>query len=78
LARLPAIFQGADERLPRLAETEAILPVHIVGMKLNLNRLPDDAIHVPGFGGEDGGVVWLDVVSQVDTVLRQGWLVRMF
>jgi hypothetical protein len=31
-------------------------PVHIVGMELNLNCLPDDAIHVSGFGGEDGGV----------------------
>jgi hypothetical protein len=37
------------------SERETILPVHIVGMELNLNRLPDDAIHVPGFGGEDGG-----------------------
>jgi hypothetical protein len=26
-------------------------------MELNLNRLPDDAIPVPGFGGEDGGVL---------------------
>jgi hypothetical protein len=57
LTRLPAIFQGVDERFPLLAETEAILPVHIVGMELNLNRLPDDAIPVPGFGGEDGGVL---------------------
>jgi hypothetical protein len=57
LTRLPAIFQGVDERFPWLAETEAILPVHIVGMELNLNRLPDDAILVPGFGGEDGGVL---------------------
>jgi hypothetical protein len=38
-------------------------------MELNLNRLPDDAIPVPGFGGEDGGVLKLDVVSQVDTKL---------
>jgi hypothetical protein len=36
--------------------TEVILPVHIVEMELNLNRFPDDAIHVSGFGGEDGGV----------------------
>jgi hypothetical protein len=36
---------------------EAILPVHIVGMELNLNRLLDDVIHVLGFGGEDGGVL---------------------
>jgi hypothetical protein len=33
---------------------------------------------VSGFGGEDGGVVRLDVAPQVDTVLRHGWLVRTF
>jgi hypothetical protein len=27
-------------------------------MELNLSRLPDDAIHVSGFGGEDAGVVY--------------------
>jgi hypothetical protein len=36
---------------------ELILPVHRVGTELSLNRLPDDAIHVSGFGGQDGGVV---------------------
>jgi hypothetical protein len=56
-------YQGTQNRGPTdeascdLAETEAILPVRIVGMELNLNRLPDDAIPVPGFGGEDGGVL---------------------
>jgi hypothetical protein len=29
--------------------TEAILPLHIVGIELSLNRIPDDAIHVSGF-----------------------------
>jgi hypothetical protein len=36
---------------------------HIVGMELNLNGLPNDAIHVSGFGGENGGFVKLNVVS---------------
>jgi hypothetical protein len=35
---------------------EAILPVRIIRMELNLSDLPDDVIHVPGFDGEDGGV----------------------
>jgi hypothetical protein len=34
----------------------AILLDHIVVMELNLNCLPDYAIRVFGFGGEDGGV----------------------
>jgi hypothetical protein len=50
-------LSGADERFPGHAQTEAILPVHIVGLELNLSRLPDGSIHVSGFGGEDGGVV---------------------
>jgi hypothetical protein len=47
-------------------------------MELNLSHLPDDAIHASEFGEEDGGVVWLDAVPQVDIVPRLGWLVRMF
>jgi hypothetical protein len=38
--------QGGDKKFPLLAETESVLPVHIIGMKINLNFLPDDAIHV--------------------------------
>jgi hypothetical protein len=64
------IFQGADKRFPLLAQTEAILPVHILGMELILTLLPDDVIHVSGFGGENGGALCLDAVLQVDTVLR--------
>jgi hypothetical protein len=41
-------------------------------MELNLNRLPDEAIHISGFGGADGGAVLLDAVPQVDTVLCHG------
>jgi hypothetical protein len=33
------------------------ISVHIVGMELNLNDLPNNAIHVTGFSGEDGGIV---------------------
>jgi hypothetical protein len=33
-------------------------PVHTVGMELNLSSLPDNAIHVCGFGGEDGCCMW--------------------
>jgi hypothetical protein len=51
------IFQGADKRFPSLAQIEAILPIRIVGMELILSHLPDDAIHVSGFGGEDGCAV---------------------
>jgi hypothetical protein len=39
------------------AQTEAILPVHLVGLELNPSHLPDDAIHVSGFSEEDGDLV---------------------
>jgi hypothetical protein len=35
-------LEGAEERLPRLAETKTNLSVHIVGTELNLNGLPND------------------------------------
>jgi hypothetical protein len=61
-------IEGADERLPSFVETKPHLSVHVVVMELNLNGLPNDVIHVLGLGGEDGGIVYLNVVSQVDAV----------
>jgi hypothetical protein len=39
--RFPTSLQGADEWLPRLILDESTLPLHVVGMELNLNRLLD-------------------------------------
>jgi hypothetical protein len=41
-------------------------------MELNLSHLPDDTVHISGFGGVDAGVMELDVVPQADTVLHPG------
>jgi hypothetical protein len=41
-------------------------------MEINLNVLPNDAIHVSGFSGKDGGFVKLDAVSLVDGVFSYG------
>jgi hypothetical protein len=41
-------------------------------MGLNLKYFSDDVIHASGFGGEDGGVVCLGAVPQLDIVLRHG------
>jgi hypothetical protein len=46
--------------------------VHFVGMELNLNGHSNDVIHVLDLGGEDGHIVKLNVVSQVDAVFRHG------
>jgi hypothetical protein len=47
-------------------------------MELNLHGLPNDATHVLGLSGEDGVIMKLDVVSQVDAVFSQVRLVWMF
>jgi hypothetical protein len=41
-------------------------------MELNLNHLPDDAVHISRFGGENVGAMELDVVPQADAVLHHG------
>jgi hypothetical protein len=38
----------------------------------NLNRLPNHPVHVSGLGGEDGGVLKLSAVAQVDDVFGHG------
>jgi hypothetical protein len=55
-----------------LDKKKSNLSVHIVGMELNLNVLPNDVIHVSSFSGEDGGIVKLDAVSQVNTEFSHG------
>jgi hypothetical protein len=47
-------------------ETKTNLSVHTVGIELNLNGLPNNAIHVLGFSGKDGGIVKLNAVSRVE------------
>jgi hypothetical protein len=49
---LQRFFEGAEERLQWLAETKNNICVHIVGMKLNLNGLLNNAICVSAFSGE--------------------------
>jgi hypothetical protein len=54
-----------DETFPQTAWEGATLPAHIIGMELNLNHLPDDAVHISRFGG-------VNVVPQADAVLHHG------
>jgi hypothetical protein len=52
--------------------------VDIVMVEFNLNGLPDNAVHISGFRGEDGRTVEMNAVSLVDTVSSYGRLVRMY
>jgi hypothetical protein len=45
-------LEGAEELRPCLVETKTNLSVHIVGMELNLNGLPNDAVQISGFSGQ--------------------------
>jgi hypothetical protein len=47
-------------------------------VEFNLNGLPDNAVHITGFRGEDGSIVELNAMFLVDTVFSYGRLVRMF
>jgi hypothetical protein len=47
-------------------------------MELNHNGLPKDAIHVSGLSGDDGGIVKLNAVSQVDVVFSHSWLIKSY
>jgi hypothetical protein len=46
-----------------LLRKEASLSVHILGMELNFNGLPNNEIHVLGFSGKDAGIVNLNALS---------------
>jgi hypothetical protein len=53
----PERFKGADKRLPLFTETRASLSVDIVWVEFNLIGLPDSAVYISGFRGEDGRLV---------------------
>jgi hypothetical protein len=40
-------------------------------MELNLNGLPDNAVQISGFHGNDGRIVELNVMSLVDSFILQ-------
>jgi hypothetical protein len=40
------------------------LSLHIIGMELNLNCLPDDRIHLFEFGGVDAGIMELNAMLE--------------
>jgi hypothetical protein len=50
----------------------------IVKLEFDLNGLPDNAVHISGFRGEDGRIVELNAMTLVYTVFSYGRLVRMF
>jgi hypothetical protein len=64
-------LEGADDFHDLLRQKPTSL-YHIAGIGLNLNGLPNDAIHVSGFSGEDGDFVKMNAVSQVDGVFSYG------
>jgi hypothetical protein len=43
-------------------QDHAILPVHVVEMELHFQGLANELVHAARFGGEDFGVLELEVV----------------
>jgi hypothetical protein len=58
-----------DEELPQQSYAKAIFSVQIVVVQFNLNGLPDHLFHISGLGGQDAGVLKLNVVAHFDAVL---------
>lgn len=58
-------------------QDNAILPVHVVGIELHLQGLADELVHTAWFGGEDFGVLELDVMVLVKHVLCHCQVVRL-
>jgi hypothetical protein len=59
---------------------KAILPAHVVWVYLNLDGLLNNPVHVSELGAEDGDVLELNVVAQVDAVFGCCgfvWLLQM-
>jgi hypothetical protein len=54
-----------------------MLPVHVVWMQLDLNGLPEQLIHVSGFGGQDLGVLEMDMMSAANAKFSYGRFVWM-
>ena len=57
------LSEGMNERFPWTAQECAIL--QFGGMEHHLSCLPDEPVHVARFGGEDFGVLELDVMVMV-------------
>jgi hypothetical protein len=55
-------IQRADERFLLLASAEDIPIVYVTGTELNLNHLPNVTVHVFQHGGENTGILQLDVI----------------
>ena len=54
----PSIFsKEAKEGFPRCVQSQAFLPVHIVRVDFQLNRLPDNSVHVAGYSRKVPGVL---------------------
>jgi hypothetical protein len=65
---------GSRQEVSVLTETRDTLSVDIVRVEFNLNYLPNNAVHVSGFLGEDGRIA----VCLIDIVFSYGGIVRMF
>jgi len=69
---LPAIIHNLNEWLPRHAQGDTFLPIHVVRMELCLCYFPDDVFHIYGFLSQVTLVIKLDVGTQVNAVLCHG------
>jgi hypothetical protein len=65
-------YEGRRLDISMTELTDAILSVPVTSTKFNLSCIPDGIKHVPGFTGEESGVMELDAVLKTDAVIGQG------
>jgi len=53
----------------KVNKDQAILPIHAVGLKLYLTHIPVDLVCVVEYGGKDFGIMHLDVMVMVGSLL---------
>jgi len=63
----------ANVGFPRRAADQAILPVQVVGIELQINQLNGVPAHVVVFGTENFGVLELEVMTAVRSVTTNLW-----
>jgi hypothetical protein len=59
-------FLGSKWEASTNAATKSALSAHIVRVEFNFSSLPNNAVHVSGFCGEDGSDVEFSAVSLQD------------
>jgi hypothetical protein len=78
LDHVPKVFREPLRGFHDVLRQKPLSLLILLRVEFNFGGLPNNAVHVSGFCGEDGDIVELNAVSLVDTVFSYSRRVRMF